>query len=128
MDWNEILLAALVGALTMVPVVFALRRLPKPPPEPPDPLIDSPVVTATLTALGSELAPGGSARWLAEVLGSERAAAVALVGSLQPGLPAEGPFEVNRLVAHAPVCLSGTVTAGAPTITSVRRLDVPSHG
>ena len=125
---NEVLLAALVGSMLAAAVVVVRRKAPQPPPELPNPLADSPAVSATLAVLGPDLAADGPAGWLTQELGNERAAVEALVGSLQPGLPAEGPFEVNRLVAHAPVRLSGTVTAGAPTITSVLRLDAPSHG
>jgi hypothetical protein len=125
---GEVLLAAFVGSLMVVAVVVVRRKAPQPPPELPNPLADSPAVSATLAVLGPDLAPDGPAGWLTVELGGARAAVEALVGSLQPGLPAEGPFEVNRLVAHAPVRLSGTVTGGAPTITSVLRLDVPSHG
>jgi hypothetical protein len=123
MDWGEILLAGVVGALLMVPVVIAQRKAPKPPPELPNPYADSPAVSATLAALGPALAPGGPAGWLSEELGGERPAVEALVGSLQPGLPEDGPFDVNRLVAHAPVRLTGHVADGAATITSVQRLD-----
>lgn len=91
----------------------------------PNPWADSPAVSATLTALGSELAPGGSAGWLVVVLGSERAAAEALVASLQPGLPDDGPFSVNRLVGGAPVRLTGKVSQGVATVTTVEQLAEP---
>ena len=91
----------------------------------PNPLADSPAVSATLAALGPQLAPGGSAGWLVVVLGSERAAAEAVVASLQPGLPTSGEFSVNRLVGRAPVRLTGRVEDGVPVVTSVERLAEP---
>ena len=91
----------------------------------PNPLADSPAVAATLAALAPQLAPGGSAGWLVVVLGSERAAAEAVVASLQPGLPAEGDFSVNRLVGRAPVRLTGRVEGGVPVVTGVERLAEP---
>lgn len=91
----------------------------------PNPLADSPAVSATLAALAPQLAPGGSAGWLVVVLGSERAAAEAVVASLQPGLPTEGDFSVNRLVGRAPVRLTGRVEGGVPVVTGVERLAEP---
>jgi hypothetical protein len=82
-------------------------------------------VSATLAALGPQLGPGGAASWLLVALGSERSAAEAVVGSLQPGLPEQGDFAVNRLVANAPVRLTGRVQEGVAVVTAVERLDVP---
>ena len=127
MGMSGVLLAALVGALAVVPIVMVRRKTPHALPPLPNPLADSPAVSATLAVLGPALAPGGSAGWLVDALGSERAAAEALVGSLQPGLPADGPFAVNRLVGHAPVRLTGTVADGAPTVFEVLRLDVANQ-
>jgi hypothetical protein len=91
----------------------------------PNPLADSPAVAGTLAALGPQLAPGGAAGWLVVVLGTEQAAAEALVASLQPGLPEQGPFAVNRLVGQAPVRLTGHVHDGVPVVTSVEKLGEP---
>ena len=44
---------------------------------------------------------------------------------LQPGLPAEGAFEVNRLVGRAPVRLCGQVREGVAVVSSVERLAEP---
>ncbi|MGY2876046.1 hypothetical protein ACVW00_003236 [Marmoricola sp. URHA0025 HA25] len=128
MDWGQVLLAGLVGSLLMVPVVIVRGRTAKPPPDLPNPLAESTAVAATLAAIRSDLAPGGSAGWLSDELGGERAAVEALIDSLRSGLPPDGPFEVNRLVGHAPVRVTGTVVHGAPTVTSVRRLDTPGQG
>jgi hypothetical protein len=123
---RTVLVAAALGAVLMV-LVFrvrgeaareAQRALP-------NPLADSPAVAATLAALGPQLAPGGPAGWLVVVLGNERAAAEAIVASLQPGLPAEGAFEVNRLVGRAPVRLCGQVREGVAVVSSVERLAEP---
>jgi hypothetical protein len=120
------LVAVAVGVGLMV-MVFRVRRdaareVQRPMP---NPLADSPAVSATLAALGPQLVPGGTAGWLVAVLGSERAAAEAIVASLQPGLPAEGAFEVNRLVGRAPVRLGGQVHGGVAVVTSVERLAEP---
>jgi hypothetical protein len=131
MDSAEVVRAALVagvlGALLLVLAVRVKRdstrdtRL-----IPPNPLADSPAVSATLAALGPQLAPGGAAGWLVVTLGTERAAVEALVGSLAPGLPEQGDFSVNRLVANAPVRLTGQVDDGIAVVTAVERLDVPA--
>lgn len=120
------LVAVAVGVGLMV-MVFRVRRdaareVGRPMP---NPLADSPAVSATLAALGPQLVPGGTAGWLVAVLGSERAAAEAIVASLQPGLPADGAFEVNRLVGRAPVRLGGQVREGVAVVTSVQRLAEP---
>ena len=130
MDSGEVANLALVVALLVVVLVFLLVRVRRQAAQevqrvPPNPLADSPAVSATLAALGPQLAPGGPAGWLVVVLGSERAAAEALVASLQPGLPAEGGFDVNRLVGHAPVRLTGRVDGGVPVVTAVERLAEP---
>jgi hypothetical protein len=130
MNSGEVANAALVGALLGAVVVFLLVRARREARQEvrqvlPNPWADSPAVSATLAALGPQLAPGGSAGWLVVVLGSERAAAEAVVASLQPGLPAEGDFEVNRLVGRAPVRLSGTVDDGVPVVTAIERLAEP---
>jgi hypothetical protein len=125
-DWGEVGTAGLVGgaAVGLVLVVARGRRQALPP-EPPNPLADSPAVAATLAALAAQLGPGGAAGWLTVELGGERPAAEAIIRSLQPGLPEQGPFEVNRLVGHAPVRLTGRVADGVPVVTAVSRLDVP---
>lgn len=123
---RTVLLAVALGAGLMV-LVFRVRRdVAREVQRPlPNPLADSPAVSATLAALGPQLAPGGSAGWLVVVLGSERAAAEAIVSSLHPGLPEEGSFAVNRLVGRAPVRLSGQVRAGVAVVSSVERLAEP---
>jgi hypothetical protein len=131
MDGGEVARAVLVGgmlgALLMVLAVRTKRQSVRETARtPPNPLADSPAVTATLAALGPQLGPGGAAGWLAVALGSERAAAEALVGSLAPGLPEAGDFSVNRLVASAPVRISGRVDGGVAVVTAVERLDVPA--
>jgi hypothetical protein len=130
MDAAEVARAALVGAAlgaVLMVLVVRVRREARHEVQRalPNPLADSPAVSATLAALGPQLAPGGSAGWLVVVLGSERAAAEAVVASLQPGLPAVGEFEVNRLVGHAPVRLTGRVADGVPVVTAVERLAEP---
>jgi hypothetical protein len=131
MDAGEVLKAVLVGgvlgALLLVVAVRVKRdsarealRLP------PNPLADSPAVSASLASLGPQLGPGGSAGWLVAALGSERSAVEAVVGSLHPGLPEHGEFSVNRLVASAPVRLTGRVEQGVAVVTAVERLDVPT--
>ena len=92
----------------------------------PNPLADSPAVSATLAALGPQLGPGGEAGWLVVATGDPRAAAEAIVASLQPGLPAEGAFSVNRLVGRAPVRLSGQVRDGVPVVSSVELRGEPA--
>lgn len=119
-------LALVLGAVLMVVVVRVRRDSAREIQRSlPNPLADSPAVSATLAALGPQLAPGGSAGWLVVVLGSERAAAEAVVSSLHPGIPDAGPFVVNRLVGGAPVRLSGEVNGGVPAVTSVERLAEP---
>ena len=119
-------LALVLGGVLMVLVVRVRRDSAREIQRiPPNPLADSPAVSATLAALGPQLEPGGSAGWLVVVLGSERAAAEALVASLRPGIPESGPFSVNRLVGGAPVRLTGQVRAGVPAVTSVERLADP---
>jgi hypothetical protein len=128
-DWAEVgtagLVSGTVGGLLML--AMRSRRERALAQDPPDPLADSPAVEATLVALGPTLAPSGDAGWLTVALGGERPAVEALVQSLRPGLPVEGPFSVKRLVASAPVRLDGHVTDGVEVITSVARLDVPDH-
>jgi hypothetical protein len=125
-DWGEVGTAGLVGGAAVgLVLVVARGRRAAPLPPPPNPLADSPAVTATLAALATQLGPGGTSGWLTVELGGERPAAEAIVGSLQPGLPEEGPFSVNRLVGHAPVRLDGKVVDGVPVVTAVARLDVP---
>ena len=119
-------LALVVGAGLMVLVVRVRRDSARAMQRTlPNPWADSPAVSATLAALGPQLAPGGSAGWLVVVLGSERAAAEALVASLHPGLPDDGPFSVNRLVGGAPVRLTGNVSEGVAAVTTVERLAEP---
>src|SRR4051794_22622171 len=126
MDVRGVVAVLVVGAVVVgVLLVVARTRSIAPPPPPPNPLADSPAVSATLAALGPQLAPGGSAGWMVVALGDERAVAEAVVASLHPGLPDHGPFVVNRLVAHAPVRLTGTVTDGVAAVSSVERLDQP---
>ena len=130
MDSGEVANVALVGILLGVVLVFLVVRVRRQAAREvqrvlPNPLADSPSVSATLAALGPQLAPGGSAGWLVVVLGSERAAAEAVVASLQPGLPAEGEFAVNRLVGRAPVRLTGRVEGGVPVVTGIERLAEP---
>lgn len=120
-------LVAVVAGVGLMVVVLRVRRdaareVRRPMP---NPLAESPAVSATLAALGPQLVPGGTAGWLVAVLGSERAAAEAIVASLQPGLPEEGAFEVNRLVGRAPVRLGGHVDGGVAVVTSVERLGEP---
>lgn len=131
MDGGEVARAVLVGgmlgALLMVLAVRTKRESARETSlTPPNPLADSPAVAATLAALGPQLGPGGAASWLVVTLGSERAAAEALVASLAPGLPEAGDFAVNRLVATAPVRLTGRVEGGVAVVTAVERLDVPA--
>lgn len=131
MDSGEVARAVLVGGvLGALLLALAVRVKRESAREtlrtPPNPLADSPAVSATLAALGPQLAPGGSASWLVVAIGSERSAAEALVGSLQPGLPEQGDFTVNRLVANAPVRLTGRVQDGVAVVTAVDRLDVPA--
>jgi hypothetical protein len=131
MDGGEVARAVLVGgmlgALLMVLAVRTKRESARETSlTPPNPLADSPAVAATLAALGPQLGPGGAASWLVVTLGSERAAAEALVASLAPGLPEAGDFAVNRLVANAPVRLTGRVEGGVAVVTAVERLDVPA--
>lgn len=130
MDMGDVATTALIGAvLGSVLVVLAVRVRRQAALDtalvPANPLADSPEVSATLAALGPQLAPGGTAGWLVVVVGSERAAAEAIVGSLRPGLPDAGPFTVNRLVGRAPVRLTGQVTDGVAVVTSVERLGEP---
>jgi hypothetical protein len=123
---RTLVLAVVLGVVLMVVVVRVRRDSAREIQRTlPNPLADSPAVSATLAALGAQLAPGGSAGWLVVVLGSERAAAEAVVASLHPGLPDAGPFSVNRLVGGAPVRLSGEVTEGVPAVNSVERLAEP---
>ena len=120
------LVAAALGVVLMVLVVRVRRDAARETRRTlPNPLADSPAVSATLAALGPQLAPGGSAGWLVVVLGSERAAAEAVVASLHPGLPDAGPFSVNRLVGGAPVRLTGVVTDGVAVVSMVERLAEP---
>jgi hypothetical protein len=130
-DSGEVLRAVLVGGvLGAALLVLAVRVKRESAREtllpPPNPLADSPAVSATLVALGPQLGPGGSAGWLVAVLGSERSAVEAVVGSLHPGLPEHGDFSVNRLVGSAPVRLTGRVENGVAVVTAVERLDVPT--
>ena len=130
MEWGTLANAGLVVAVLAAALVYMIVRVRRDAAREvqrvlPNPLADSPAVSATLAALGPELAPGGSAGWLVVVLGSERAAAEAVVASLQPGLPAAGDFSVNRLVGRAPVRLIGRVEDGVPVVTSVERLAEP---
>lgn len=131
MDSGEVARAVLVGGvLGAVLLVLAVRvkreseRVARR--TPPNPLADSPAVSATLAALGPQLAPGGAAGWLVVTLGNERAAVEAVVASLAPGLPEQGDFAVNRLVANAPVRLTGCVDDGVAVVTAIERLDVPA--
>jgi hypothetical protein len=123
---NVVLVFAVLAAVLVLLVVRVRRDAAREVQRvPPNPLADSPAVSATLAALAPQLAPGGSAGWLVVVLGSERAAVEAVVSSLQPGLPAEGDFSVNRLVGRAPVRLTGRVEGGVPVVTGVERLAEP---
>jgi hypothetical protein len=131
MDWGEVARAGLVGGLIGAVAWFFVARTKRESARQtsfvlPNPLADSPAVTATLAALGPQLAPGGTAGWLVVMLGSERAAAEAVVGSLHPGLPDQGDFSVNRLVARAPVRLTGRVSDGVAVVATVERLDNPA--
>jgi hypothetical protein len=131
MDAGEVARAVLVGGvLGALLLVLAVRVKRESAREtlrtPPNPLADSPAVSATIAALAAQLGPGGAASWLVVALGNERSAAEALVGSLQPGLPEQGAFTVNRLVANAPVRLTGQVRDGVAVVTAVERLDVPA--
>lgn len=126
MDAREVATVILVGGV-VVGVMIAIVRVrsvtvPEPPP---NLLLDNPGVSATLAALGPQLAPGASAGWLVVALGSERAVAEAVVASLHLGLPEQGAFSVNRLVANAPVRLTGEVDHGVALVRSVERLDQP---
>src|SRR5215213_10479744 len=128
MDWGEVATAGLVGAaLGAVMMVAAVRvrrgSALQAASVLPNPLADSPAVSATLAALGPELGPAGDLGWLVARSGSERAAAEAIVGSLQPGLPEQGAFVVNRLVGQAPVRVTGLVSDGVAVVTTVERLD-----
>ena len=130
MDGGTFANAGLVVAVLAVGLVYVIVRVRRDAAREvqrvlPNPLADSPAVSATLAALGPQLAPGGAAGWLVVALGSERAAAEAVVSSLQPGLPAAGDFSVNRLVGRAPVRLTGRVEDGVPVVTSVERLAEP---
>jgi hypothetical protein len=130
MDSGEVARAVLVGGVLGVLLLALAVRVKRASARealrpPPNPLADSPAVSATLAALGPQLGPGGAASWLLVALGSERSAAEAVVGSLQPGLPEQGDFAVNRLVANAPVRLTGRVQEGVAVVTAVERLDVP---
>jgi hypothetical protein len=130
MDSGEVARAVLVGGVLGVLLLALAVRVKREAARetswtPPNPLADSPAVSATLAALGPQLGPGGAASWLLVALGSERSAAEAVVGSLQPGLPEQGDFAVNRLVANAPVRLTGRVQEGVAVVTAVERLDVP---
>lgn len=123
---STVLVVVALGAVLTVLVLRVRRDAVRASQETlPNPLADSPAVSATLAALGPQLAPGGGAGWLVVVLGSERRAAEAIVASLQPGLPAEGTFSVNRLVGRAPVRLDGRVSDGVPVVTAVVRLAEP---
>lgn len=124
---RTVLLAVVLGTVLLVVTLRVRRQAAREAQRTlPNPLADSPAVSATLAALGPQLTPGGTAGWLVVVLGSERAAAEAIVESLQPGLPADGPFSVNRLVGRAPVRLDGEVRGGVPVVSSVERLAEPS--
>jgi hypothetical protein len=124
---GTVLTAVVLGTVLLVAILRVRREAAREKQQTlPNPLADSPAVAATLAALGPQLAPGGAAGWLVAVLGSERAVAEAIVASLQPGLPADGPFSVNRLVGRAPVRLDGEVRAGVPVVSSVERLAEPS--
>jgi hypothetical protein len=130
MSSGDVANAVLVVAVLAAVLVFLIVRVRRDAAREvqrvlPNPLADSPAVSATLAALAPQLAPGGSAGWLVVVLGSERAAVEAVVSSLQPGLPAEGDFSVNRLVGRAPVRLTGRVEGGVPVVTGVERLAEP---
>jgi hypothetical protein len=126
MDAREVATVLLVGAVVVgvMLAVFRVRAVSVPEP-PPNPHADSPAVSATMAALGPQLAPGGSAGWLVIALGSERAVAEAVVASLHPGLPEHGAFAVNRLVGNSPVRLTGEVDHGVALVRSVERLDQP---
>jgi hypothetical protein len=131
MDWGEVARAGLIGALlgaVLMVVVARVRRgsALETTSALPNPLADSPAVSATLAALAPELRSAGVLGWLVVMSGSERAAAEAVVSSLQPGLPAHGDFSVNRLVGSAAVRLSGRVNDGVAVVTAVERLDQPS--
>jgi hypothetical protein len=124
---STVALGAVLGAVLLVVVVRVRRDAARETQRVvPNPLADNPSVSATLAALGAHLAPGGEAGWLVVVTGDARSAAEAIVASLQPGLPAEGAFSVNRLVGRAPVRLSGQVRDGVPVVTSVERLAEPA--
>jgi len=126
MDARDAIAVVMVGALAVVLLyaVVQVRSASVPPPAPVAPA-ENPAVKATLATLGSQLAPGGTAGWLVVALGSEHAAAEAIVSSLYPGLPEAGSFAVNRLVAQAPVRLTGEVKDGVASVSSVERLDQP---
>jgi len=130
MSWGEVARAGLVGAVLGAVVIVLLARVRRDSRRatelaPPNPLAASPAVSASIAELQSQLGAGGSASWLVFELGGERPAVEAMIGSLQPGLPDAGGFAVNRLVARAPVRLTGEVRDGVPVITSVERLDAP---
>jgi hypothetical protein len=131
MDSGEVARAVLVGGVLGVLLLALAVRVKRESARealrpPPNPLADSPAVSATLAALGPQLGPGGAASWLLVALGSERSAAEAVVASLQPGLPEQGDFAVNRLVANAPVRLTGRIQDGVAVVTAVERLDAPT--
>jgi len=126
MDARDAVAVVVIGAAA-VAVLLAVVRVRSAAVPPPAPIVqaNNPAVTATLAALGPQLGPGGAAGWLVAALGSEYAAAEAVVSSLHPGLPDEGPFAVNRLVGQAPVRLTGEVKDGVALVSSVERLDQP---
>jgi hypothetical protein len=131
MDWGQVatagLAGAVLGAVVLVMVSHARREAARETTWVlPNPLEGSPAVAASLAALQARLGPGGDSAWLVDELGGERAAVEAMVGSLQPGLPEAGAFAVNRLVARAPVRLTGEVRDGVAVIMSVERLDQPA--
>jgi hypothetical protein len=131
MDSGDVARAVLVGGVLGVLLLALAVRVKREAARetswtPPNPLADSPAVSATLAALGPQLGPGGAASWLLVALGSERSAAEAVVASLQPGLPEQGDFAVNRLVANAPVRLTGRIQDGVAVVTAVERLDAPT--
>jgi hypothetical protein len=131
MDWGEVgrsgLVGALFGGIAMILVGRARRvsveRAPVPGPRLDHPSLPSTSVLATMAALRTQTAPGGTASWLVAEFGGERPAVEALVGCLQLGPPEEGPFTVNRLVGRTPVRLAGEVRNAVAVISSVNRLD-----
>ena len=126
LDWTEMAMAVLIAGVVLSLAMLAAESR-ETTPELLDPRADARAVSASLAALGGQLVPGGRADWLAVELGGERAAVEALVRDLHPGLPEQGPFAVNRLVAHAPLRVAGQVRGGVPVITSVERLDIPAR-